>query len=98
MNSRPWLITRTEMDRRQGHAGPLIDRDALRRDLAATEPGPNLRPQTVAVLKERLACARQEAERRLLADGHGTKCAEGLSRTLDEIISALFDLTRSKDF
>jgi [protein-PII] uridylyltransferase len=86
------------MDRRPSHSSPLIDRGALRRELMALKPGPLLRQQTVAILKDRLAEARQESERRLLADGRGTKCAESLARALDDIISALFDLAGSKLF
>src|SRR5207248_4384438 len=86
------------MDRRPAHSGPLVSRDALERALFALDPGPALRRETVAVLKDALAEARQEAERRLLADGRGTKCAESLSQAQDAIVSALFDLARSKLF
>src|SRR5439155_880482 len=68
------------------------------RALFSLEPGPALRRETVAILKDSLAEARQEAERRLVADGRGTKCAESLSRAQDDIISALFDFARSKVF
>src|SRR5437868_11780876 len=86
------------MDRRPANSGPLVHRDALSRALFSLEPGPALRRETVAILKDSLAEARQEAERRLVADGRGTKCAESLSRAQDDIISALFDFARSKVF
>lgn len=57
-----------------------------------------LRPAIVAHLKTVLERAREEAERRLLADGHGTRCAEALSAVEDEIIHALFDLANTKLF
>ena len=52
----------------------------------------SLRPAIVAILKEHLERARQEAERRLLADGDGTQCAKNLSYTEDQLIHCLFDL------
>ncbi|MBI2718459.1 MAG: [protein-PII] uridylyltransferase [Rhizobiales bacterium] len=51
-----------------------------------------LRPAVVTLLKETLEASRTEAERRLLADGRGTQCAERLAETEDQIIHALFDL------
>ena len=60
----------------------------------ATQHGPAspaLRPAVVEHLKTVLATAHAEAEKRLLADGRGTRCAEALSQTEDEIIHALFD-------
>src|SRR6185369_12297825 len=86
------------MNRRPGYSSPLIDKEALGRQLAVLEPGPASRRQTVKVLKGMLAAAREEAERRLLADGRGTRCAESLSRTLDDIVSALFDLAGAQLF
>jgi [protein-PII] uridylyltransferase len=86
------------MDRRPPHSSPLVDQDALRQDLFALEPSPMLRQKTVAVLKDALAAARQEAERRLLTDGRGTKCAEDLSRAMDKIISTSFEFACSKLF
>jgi len=41
-------------------------------------------------VKRVLAAARAAAERRLLADGRGTRCAESLSHAEDDIIAALF--------
>jgi [protein-PII] uridylyltransferase len=84
------------MDRRPSQTSPLVDKEALRQALSALEPGPSLRSESVAILKDTLAAARQEAERRLLADGRGTKCAESLARAQDDIITALFDLARAK--
>jgi [protein-PII] uridylyltransferase len=81
------------VDRRHGASGPLIDRDVLTRRLLGGQAA-DIRGHVVPVLKETLAEARREAERRLLFDGRGTKCAESLSRALDEMICALFELAR----
>ena len=50
-----------------------------------------LRPAVVAHLRTIIESARDAAERLLLADGRGTRCAETLSMVEDEIIHALFD-------
>ena len=55
----------------------------------------SLRPAIVEELKRVLARARQESERRLIGDGHGTRCARNLSYVEDEIIHALFDFART---
>jgi [protein-PII] uridylyltransferase len=85
--------------------GPLklIDVAALRAtlDALAAEHAlqtAKLRPAIVAHLRAVLGAARNEAERRLLADGRGTRCAETLSVVEDEIIRALFDLANSRLF
>lgn len=84
-------------------AAKLIDMPALRKCLAALalehglEPA-ELRPAIVARLKAVLNDSRSEAERRLLADGRGTRCAETLSIAEDEIIHALFDLANDRLF
>jgi [protein-PII] uridylyltransferase len=57
-----------------------------------------LRPRVVDHLREVLEVSRAEAERRLLADGRGTRCAEFLSQVEDEIIAALFDFANRKLF
>jgi [protein-PII] uridylyltransferase len=78
----------------------LVDVAALRRRLEELGRehsllAPALRPAIVEELKRVLALARNEAERRLLADGHGTRCAANLSFVEDEIIHALFDFARN---
>jgi [protein-PII] uridylyltransferase len=55
-----------------------------------------LRPAIVEVLKDVLIGSRNEAERRLLKDGHGTRCAANLAYVQDRIILALFDLARDR--
>ena len=68
----------------------LIDVPKLRARLTALADmhglqSPALRPAIVEDIKSILAASRDEAERRLLADGHGTRCAENLSYVEDEI-------------
>jgi [protein-PII] uridylyltransferase len=78
----------------------LIDSHRLRQDLDELAgqglKGIDLRNAVVKVLKEMLAQARTESERRLKVSGHGTACAEELSNVEDEIIRALFDFARLK--
>jgi [protein-PII] uridylyltransferase len=79
----------------------VIDVAALRSafDTLAREHGlqsAKLRPAIVDHLKTVLAAAWDEAERRLLAGGHGTRCAETLSYVEDEIVHALFDLAGNR--
>jgi [protein-PII] uridylyltransferase len=50
----------------------------------------SLRPTIAAHLKEVLAGARKDAERQLLENGHGTRCAAFLAQVEDEIIASLF--------
>ena len=71
--------------------------DQLRAELAnaVVEGGAaknGLRPNIVKVLKVALERSHARAERQLLADGNGTRCAEALSLAEDEIIRCLFDL------
>jgi len=79
--------------------GKLIDRAAIMADLealAAARSGGEreLRSAVAQRLKAALTEGRAEAERRLLADKHGRRCAESLCRLEDEIIRLLFDFTR----
>ncbi|MBC8036005.1 MAG: nucleotidyltransferase domain-containing protein, partial [Rhizobiales bacterium] len=81
----------------------MLDVAAMRStlDTLASEHGSQiakLRPAIVAHLKTVLETARSKAERRLLADGRGTRCAETLSFVEDGIIHALFDLANTKLF
>ncbi|MFT3988680.1 [protein-PII] uridylyltransferase [Aestuariivirga sp.] len=85
------------------HPEKVIGVHALRQALAGLvaeygRESPKLRPAIVTHLKTVLDQARDEAERRLLADGRGTLCAETLSYAEDEIIHALFDLARQTLF
>ncbi|HEX2216265.1 MAG TPA: [protein-PII] uridylyltransferase [Xanthobacteraceae bacterium] len=79
-------------------ADELIDASALAglTELAHEYSGGEreLRTAVAQRLKSVLAQGRAEAERLLLADRHGRRCAERLSRMHDEIIGALFELTR----
>lgn len=78
-------------------AAALVDRATLRNALqsaAADRHGDasNIRPAVVKILKSVLEEAHAGAERRLIEDGNGTRCAESLSLAEDEIIHGLFDL------
>ena len=77
----------------------LIDTEAIARELerlATDRPGGEheLRTAVAQRLKSALAKGRAEAERRLLEDKHGRRCAERLCRMEDEIIRLLFDFAR----
>jgi [protein-PII] uridylyltransferase len=81
----------------------LVDRVALRAALLAAAAGRHdqpaaARPAVVKILKSVLEEAHESAERQLLADGDGTRCAEALSLAEDEIIRGLFDLASSELF
>ena len=74
-----------------------IDSTAFRARLHAIASAPGigtaqLRPAIVAELKTCLEHAHAMAERRLIADGEGTGCAESLALVEDELIRGLFDL------
>jgi [protein-PII] uridylyltransferase len=49
------------------------------------------RPALLGLLKESLKAARRNAERQLMADGRGSRCAKRLSANQDEFIRALYD-------
>jgi len=76
----------------------LIDTNSLQNrlsELVATGlKGIELRTSVVGVLKDALAHGRDEAERRLQADGRGTACAANLAYVEDEMIRVLFDFAR----
>ncbi|MEJ1938512.1 hypothetical protein WDZ92_50605, partial [Nostoc sp. NIES-2111] len=81
----------------------LLKPEQLRAELAATVKDTglakaNLRPAVVKVLKAALDEAHAMAERQLIADGDGTRCAESLSLAEDEIIRSLFDLATTRLF
>jgi len=81
----------------------FVKPDLLRTELSATveDSGTakaNLRPAVVKILKTALDEAHAMAERQLIADGDGTRCAESLSLAEDEIIRCLFDLANTRLF
>jgi [protein-PII] uridylyltransferase len=51
------------------------------------------RPEVLLLLKGLLKTARVEAERQLLADGSGRRCAEGLSAFQDALIGVVYEYT-----
>jgi [protein-PII] uridylyltransferase len=51
------------------------------------------RPWVLDRLKGLLRSARAEADRQLAADGHGRRCAEGLSAFQDALIGLVYDYT-----
>ncbi len=76
----------------------LIDADLLRADLTSIfrEQGSSPTEMRAAVLervREALVAGRETAERLLRKDGHGTRCAERLSKLQDEIVRVLYDFT-----
>jgi [protein-PII] uridylyltransferase len=80
-------------------SGELIDVDAIARDLERladdrTGGDAELRTAVAQRLKSAVAEGSDEAERRLLEDKHGRRCAEALCRMQDEIIRLLFDFAR----
>jgi [protein-PII] uridylyltransferase len=81
------------------HAGDLIDARAVIADLeklAKAHVGSEreLRAGVAQRLKTALNQGRDKAERLLLKDRHGRRCAERLCRMEDEIIRILFDFAR----
>lgn len=85
------------------HRPPLIDFAPLQAKLgeltrSADPASVQFRPAVVAELKSQLESARKEAERRLIADGDGTKCAEDLSDAEDILIQVLFRLANETLF
>ena len=81
----------------------FVDAGSFRAELlAAAKSGErgtiSVRPPVVAVLKQALENAHERAERQLIADGDGTRCAESLSLAEDEMIRGLFELANSELF
>jgi [protein-PII] uridylyltransferase len=79
---------------------PLIDIPAFKQRLHGIagemdKASPQFRPAVVAQLRQCLEHAHEEAERRLIADGEGTRCAERLSQAEDELIRELFELANN---
>jgi [protein-PII] uridylyltransferase len=76
---------------------PLIDVPAFKQRLYAiagefSTSSAQFRPAIVSELKKYLDQAHAEAEKRLVVDGEGTRCAERLSLVEDELIRGLFEL------
>jgi [protein-PII] uridylyltransferase len=51
------------------------------------------RPAVLDRLKALLKTARAEANRQLVSDGNGRRCAEGLAKFQDELIRLVYDYT-----
>src|SRR5680860_918797 len=86
------------MDQTVLRPAPYIDGVELREQLTAiwTEyqsQESTLRAKALELLKQVVEDAHAEAERQLMADGDGRKCAEGLSWFMDEFISLIYDFT-----
>jgi [protein-PII] uridylyltransferase len=80
---------------------PLFDKEALSRSLAKVaeshrDAGSALRAAVVETMKTTLQAVRAEAERRLMADHNGTRCATALAEAQDEMVRALFDLASKR--
>ncbi|MEO3997701.1 [protein-PII] uridylyltransferase [Mesorhizobium sp. CAU 1732] len=76
----------------------IVDRAALRRDMAALASGTvkgglsaSSRAALIQLLKDRVAQGKAVAETMLKSDGGGTACAARISHLMDEVISALYD-------
>ncbi len=81
------------------HSGELLDLRAIAADLetlAAAHSGgeSELRAAVAQRLKAALIAGREKAEKLLLKDRHGRRCAERLCRMEDEIIRLLYDFAR----
>ena len=85
------------MDRSVTTKAPYFDAREVGAELAdfvAKHGGAvNARPAVLDLLKLLLKTARDEANQQLLADGHGRRCAEGLSAFQDELIHLVYDHT-----
>ena len=86
------------MDQTLLKPAPYFDGVELREQLTAlwTEhqsQESTLRSKALELLKQVVDEAHAEAERQLMADGDGRKCAEGLSYFQDEFISLIYDFT-----
>ena len=68
--------------------------DALAEERGAE--GSGFRPALIAFLKNWIKETRGEAERQLLADGHGTRCAERLSELQDMLVRTLYDFASTR--
>ena len=83
---------------RTGSPAPsYFDPTALRRELTTLHltPPPGIEPRAAVVerLKQLVADARAATQAQLLRDGSGRRCAGGLSRFQDELVSLVLDYT-----
>jgi len=77
---------------------PYFDARDLRRELTGMFEKRNsvahtARPAVLDRLKGLLKTARSEANRQLVTDGNGRRCAEGLAKFQDELIRLVYDYT-----
>ena len=89
----------TAMDKSIISQAPYFDAREVRRELTQMfEPQNGVaqaaRPAVLDRLKELLKTARIEANRQLVSDGNGRRCAEGLANFQDELIRLVYDYTR----
>jgi len=82
------------MDKSVGAKAPYFDRREVGGELVALVAthgnATNARPAVLERLKRLLKFAREEADRHLLEDGNGRRCAEGLSNFQDELIRLVY--------
>ena len=86
------MDTVAELDMPGGaiEAEPLLTAmEALAHRHGVREPA--FRPALLGLLKDTIKASRRGAERQLMADGHGSRCAKRLSDNQDELIRALHD-------
>jgi [protein-PII] uridylyltransferase len=86
------------MDKSIASTAPYFDAGEVGRELvhyldAKSGAPQDARPAVLERLKELLRTARTEAERQLMADGKGRRCAHGLATFQDELIRLVFDYT-----
>jgi [protein-PII] uridylyltransferase len=76
---------------------PYFDPHAVGRELAQLvevhSGAERARPHVLTRLKALLRTARAEAERQLIADGSGRRCAAGLSTFMDALVALVYDYT-----
>jgi [protein-PII] uridylyltransferase len=86
------------MDKSIISQSPYFDARELRRELTQMFETQNgvaqaARPAILDRLKGLLKTARSEANRQLVSDGNGRRCAEGLAKFQDELIRLVYDYT-----
>ena len=84
------------MDKSIASTAPYFDAGKVGRELvqyldAKSGAPQDARPAVLERLKDLLRTARTEAERQLMADGKGRRCAHGLATFQDELIRLVFD-------
>ncbi|MEE9588783.1 MAG: [protein-PII] uridylyltransferase [Hyphomicrobiaceae bacterium] len=86
------------MDKVNTIVAPFFDARALRQELtslyrANSGNDTRIRSEVLERLKQLVNEARDEAERQLVANGDGRKCASGLALFQDELIRLIYDFT-----